>query len=302
LSSASTSGKGAASASSTSASATSSGSGASCPIDCVDQNPCTDDACDDGQCVHTPRPVGDPGDASEGGCSGVCQTDGACGLELYSRAFPGAGAWSAPQALSTVWTGPNAPPPRGILATAHAYVGSRLLVWADDGMFYELRAGTWDPPIATATQWPGLGPTNLGAVEMWRPTVGSAHAVLAITTDTTPRRAFAYDFGNDDVVTPNDANPLVIQPTTDPQGAPQDTVSIDWSFALQTAYVGTASWVVFWRHFGSKVYEYDGGDGDWVANWQDQNSPIWAANGTAPAPQSVVAAYYFNGTLSMIAP
>ena len=269
---------------------------------CTDQNPCTDDVCGTNGCVSTPKAAGQPGNASEGACVGVCQTDGACGLRLYSRTFPAAGNWTPnPPALSTVWTGPNAPPPRGILDAAHAYADSRLFVWADNGMFYQQSGGTWMPPVPTATAFPGLGATNLGCAEVWQPNAGGPLSVLLAATGTTPRQAFVYSISALGTITADGANPYTITPTADPEGAPQDTVDCDWSLQVQNAYVGSPGWVIFWRHYGDKVYEYDGSSDNWIANWLDVGSPLWAGS-NPPAPNSVAGAYYNQLTAYLIAP
>src|SRR5262245_47784199 len=45
------------------------------------------------------------------------------------------GKWST-VALSSVWTDKNAPPTKGILAATHLSHFNKLLVFADNGMFY----------------------------------------------------------------------------------------------------------------------------------------------------------------------
>jgi hypothetical protein len=275
-----------------------------CATTCEDANPCTDDACGPtGVCMHVPKSPGAPGNADEGPCVGVCQTDGACGLTLYSRSFPNpAVAWSS-EPLSLAWTGPNAPPPRGILAAEHANAtDARLLVWADDGNFYLQKNGSWELPVPIAAAFPGVGASTIKATEMFQSQPGGDHSILILTTGTTPRRGFLYVFQSNDAIVADAMNPYVIMPTSDPQGAPQDAVDCDWSFALQTAYVGTPDWVIFWRHFGTKVYEYNGGNDDWMANWDDAASPLWMGTTGGPAPGSVVAAYYDEGTVYFVAP
>src|SRR2546423_1602847 len=54
--------------------------------------------------------------------------------------------WSDPVLLSDIWTGPNAPPPRGISAAVELADEVRLLVFADDGTFYLQADGDWRPP------------------------------------------------------------------------------------------------------------------------------------------------------------
>ena len=66
---------------------------------------------------------------------------------LYSNIDPAAHrtAWTDVD-LASVWTGANAPPPRGIVAATKLTNFDRLLVWADDGRFYVQEAGVWKAP------------------------------------------------------------------------------------------------------------------------------------------------------------
>lgn len=273
-----------------------------CATGCVDGNPCTDGSCVQGNCSQAAKAVGDPGNASEGGCTGVCQADGQCGLSLYTRNFPAPSTWSK-QALSAAWTGTNAPPPRGILAAEHEYQQDKLFVWADDGMVYRRESGAWLAPVATSTLFPGLGPNNVRSTGMWQPSAQSAtHSLLVTTTGTTPRQAFGYDVSGTDVVTPSPSNPVSISSSVSKGGPAQDTIDVDWSFPVQTAYLGTADWVIFWQHAGTKVYEYNGANDTYMGSWDDASSPLWMGGGSPPAPQSVVAAFYYQGSVYLIAP
>jgi hypothetical protein len=187
------------------------------------------------------------------------------------------------------------------LDAAHAYTDSRLFVWADNGMFYQQVGGTWMTPIATTTAFPGLGAANLGCVEMWQPNAGSSLNLLISATGTTPRKAFGYTISSQGTITADAANPYTIGPANDPQGGPQDTVDCDWSLPVQTAYVGSAGWVIFWRHYADKVYEYDGSNNNWIDNWLDVASPLWSGS-NPPAPGTAVGAFYNQQTAYLIAP
>lgn len=76
--------------------------------------------------------------------------------KLYSNATGNSpNVWNT-VALDIAWSGPNAPPPRGIKAVTQLNDFPRLLVWADDGMFYVRDAAGWRTPQSTATTFPAL--------------------------------------------------------------------------------------------------------------------------------------------------
>lgn len=272
---------------------------------CADGNPCTDDVCGtSGVCENTQKATGSVGNLAEGPCEGVCQTDGHCGLRAYSRNFPSpSGPWTDnPPALSEVWSGANAPPPRGILAASQKYDNDDLLVWADDGNFY-LRLGTaWQAPVPIATAFPGLTASNLACVEMYQSQSGGHYSLLVATSGTTPLHAYGYDLSPTNVIVADSGNPYDIGAVSDPEGAPQESVACGWSLVVQKAYLGTPQWVVFYRQYDSKLYLYDGGSGHYVSNWDDAASPLWMASGTAPAPNTVVAGFRSGSTTYLLAP
>ncbi len=75
--------------------------------------------------------------------------------KLYANSAVTPNAWTSID-LGVAWAGPNAPPPRGIMAVTQLTVSDRLLVWADDGYFYTRADGKWQPRQATDTAFPAL--------------------------------------------------------------------------------------------------------------------------------------------------
>ena len=285
------------------------GTGTCSPADCADMNPCTDDTCIAGMCQHKPKAAGTVGNTSEGACNGVCEGDGSCGLQLYERPFPDSAnmGWAAPRPLSTVWTGQNAPPPHGILATMHSHADDRLFVFATDGNVYELKGNAWLPPVAIPARFPGLPGTKVQASYIYQPTAGGAESVQIGTTGTTPRHAYLYTLASDDTVSADSMNPYSIKHPTDSNAPSQDTLDNDWGFTMQTAYTGQAAdWVLFYMHYAPAsvptLYKWSGGTFIWEASWPDAQSPLWMGPGAAPKPGSVVASYYANGIAYLVAP
>lgn len=313
------------------ATSSSTSTGTGCADGCDDENPCTDDACVGGSCAHTPRAepesldanpctvdacnadgellrpfvaAGEPGRAEEGGCpsAALCQTDGACGLSLYTRPFPAADPatpWTR-TALSVAWSGANAPPPRGVVAAEHSYAIERLYVVDEAGRGYLRSDGAWAGSAPIESIFPGLPPTEIASLIAWLPQPGDPETFVFYTRGT-PRRAHYFDVtGSGAVVGP--VAELADEPAN-PEAAPQGSVDASWAFAHQTAYIGTPSWVVFYAAFAGSVFRYDGGDGTWLALGPEMDTALWGGASTGgPAPDSVVAAYLESGNLHAVAP
>jgi hypothetical protein len=272
--------------------------------DCDDGNPCTRNTCADGAvCKVEDIAVGEPG-TDEGSCDGACQTDGACGLSLYARAWLDRAAPFERTPLSLAWTGPNAPPPRGILAADINVMGTRLWVFTAEagGTVYQLAGGTWTRS-ATDDVFEGVDGSRVNSAVSYRESPLSGDT-LFITTRGMMLQKLGYYFavadGGDAV--PDQANPYSIEPDDDPDAALQHVLDCDWEIAVQTGYIGLPSWVVFWRSFAGQVYSFDGGSFDWESYGPDTGSELWAPDGSGPAADSTVAAYYHAGELTLIAP
>lgn len=300
-------GDGGASATTTSSVTSGTGGASGCVDDaaCSDGDPCTLDTCSpDGSCVSEPVAVGEPG-TREAPCEGTCQTDGACGLSVYARSWPDAEGLPTKTPLSLAWTGRDAPPPRGILAADHGYGTALLVVFTDEGegMVHTRVGDTWTK-APTSSVYAGIDGDAVNSAAFYRPEPGDDHVLVVTTKGSSPAQklAFFYDVTNSGSATPNSSNPFVIQQDADPDTAPQDVVDCDWEFPVQTAYLGTPSWVVFWRSYAGNTYLYDGGDGSWESHGPDVASPLWGNGQGMPAAGTTVAAYRAGGTVYLVAP
>jgi hypothetical protein len=280
-----------------------------------DANPCTTEACSGGVVEHTPKAVGSVVAAEDGvECPGVCQGGdyaGVCGYRLYSRKFPMTGAWSS-VALSAAWTGPNAPPPilsPGISVAEETTAGSRLMVFRDDGEYYELASGAWQTPVAATTRFQGLvDGTKLGAGLTGR--YGGSEDLFVLLTRTNPPQAYQYTIPEPSGAPVYDAGPTAVTDDSGmANGAPQATVPMAWAFGEQRAtYGSTPDSVVSWKALQGVVYtEYAGSNGFYYPNQPvSEAASALAIDGTggAPQPGTVVASYYHDATSTvfMIAP
>ncbi|MBK6692136.1 MAG: hypothetical protein IPG50_08020 [Myxococcales bacterium] len=125
--------------------------------------------------------------------------------------------------LASVWTGANAPPPRGIVAATKLTNFDRLLVWADDGRFYVQEAGVWKAPQETATVFPTLlGRAFRGAYHQPnKPTPGVEEIVLVDNP-----AAFLFSYSAADVVSYR--SQVTLADEAGPFGAPKGTKKLRW--------------------------------------------------------------------------
>lgn len=280
------------------------------PSDCLDGDPCTVGECLAGGCSQAAVPVGDPG-TGEGNCEGTCQTDGACGLSLYQRAWssdsPDPGEDFVSEPLSLAWVGDGAPPPRGILAAARAYQQDWLVVFsdADGGTTHVVGgAGTW-LSAPTGALLPGLDGLIVNSATVYHGNADGPQTLFVTAQGSgADKLALFYQVDPAGSVQPDPDNPYVIEPSSDANAAAQDSVDADWELSVQTAFVGTPSWVVFWRSYEDLVYEVDGGNFSWAQHGLDVQSPIWGGNGVTggPASGTTVAAYHGEGIVYLVAP
>lgn len=278
---------GSASITSSVTSTSSTGSGGCVPADCADGVPCTIDTCDlaTATCNHAPRAAGEPGDLSEGPCEGVCQTDATCGLAIYRRDLANA-SWTR-DAVSELWTGANAPPPRGILGAEGGSVFAVVVV-ADDGMVYRRSGGTWVAPASGQTLF-GID-TNLTTAVLGSSFDGTDYVTLAFVEGGLRKLVTA-------TVTAAtwEAGPAVegIELT----GYPSQSQRMDWAVTMMTAGEGLVQW---YRFEDQMVYR-------WSANGfngalPEAMSDAWGDPATAPAANTVRDALAIGTELQLIAP
>lgn len=252
------------------------------PASCTDADPCTVDTCmPDGSCAHAPRTVGAPGDTAEAACEGVCQVDGTCGLSLYTRDLT-TPVWTR-RALSEVWSGANAPPPRGIRA-ADGGISYEAVVVADDGMVYRRVGGAWLAPVtcedvfdASAAQVTALsGATLFGNEYLF---------VFFVDGGVNKTHTFEINGGN-------------IAHNTGPNNA-QNNDGLRWGeFPLVWSVVVNAR-QVYYRLDDGNVYETNGGG--FVAV-PEAMSTILGDPLTSPAPGTIVAGLGRDTEIQLIAP
>ena len=264
----------------------SSSTGVMCaPADCSDGDPCTADTCQPtGLCDHAPRAPGTPGDLLEGPCEGVCQVDGTCGLAHYRRDFA-APTWTK-AALSQVWAGANAPPPRGIVAADHG-ITFEVMVAADDGMIYRRFGGVWAAPVPSTTLL-GIDATQITSFSSFDIFGGEFLFVFFVDGGHSKQSTFNVDGANVSLNTgPNDA--------TD-DDVPWATFPLSWSVFVTDAG-GTAHF--YYRLTDGNVYEWNG---ESYAPVPEAMSSILGDPLTAPTLGDVRAGLAEGTEIQLIAP
>jgi hypothetical protein len=292
---------------------------------------CCDTSCE-GACrscaaADTGEPNGICANATVGtdprdGCAatGVCQGAayaGQCGLRLFSRAFPMAGAWSS-TALSVApgWTGANAPPPSAITTAEETSNSSRLMVVRQDGAsstFYQTLGGAWQPPVPLSSL-PELGSAPLLASMVSgnfndQDAPGQTVELAIVTTVNAPLTSVVFEIpSSGPFVTFTPATP--IPAPTNPMLCPQHAFPVLWSFIEQRSPAGEANDSVeprAWKFCNGLVYQ------EGMTEFEPLDPPALpeaasllqiTGNNGSPAPGTIVAAYYrkATNTVFMIAP
>lgn len=285
------------------------GGGPACetPADCpAPAEPCQQASCDlDGVCGAEPRPAG-----TDGGACGVCQGGlhlGTCGYRLYTRPFPDAGApWTAAPLSDVLGDSPDAPPPRGLSEVEVMQSVDRLFAWSDDGMLYEGGIEGWKAPVPIATRFPSFPVgASVALAVIWRPTAESADESALLTTDESPPRSISYTLSDGGTTIVATSMPTPIEPSADPEGPPQDVTPWSWGFVEQRGYLGSSNdWVVFWGAVDGQLYQYWGGNDDFVSETALTAPPVSMDGvGDAPLGADVAATWRTaGGVLHVLAP
>jgi hypothetical protein len=276
-------------------------------------NPGVCQTCDESAgCSLAPKAPGEPCTGGGGVCQGGNFVE-QCGQRISQRAFPGAGTWSS-TAVSQLFSGPNAPPPWGIVASEQTTDGTRLFVLRSDGTMYERRNGVWQVPSAASTLFsttpvsqkvpqvcdeaplPSTAITSMAKGRFY------ADEVFILSTDESPPRSYQY--------TVQESGSFAIQftgcsdaiPPEDPEGmtnneAPQHLAGIDWSFGMFVApYPTTPDSQTIFKVMSGTVYEYWAGSSNFIYPFPpvSEAESALAIDGLdgAPAPGSVEAAHY----------
>jgi len=287
---------------------------------CDDGNPCSEDTCTNGKCESFPVAEGKLG-VGEGCPDGaLCQADGQCGLSVWQHPIGIDGsAWSR-VAVSSVWSGANAPPPRGITSVDLTLDQRLLIVFTDAGLVHRRLDGAWLPPKTSAELFqrpntpegaaaPELDPARPGAMTTWRSQVDGKDSLWVRhgQADGT-QLIFVLDFRSDAPDTFTSIGPyygVPIPQDTRPGAPPVHTTTPGWQLAYQTAYEGTAGWLKEVYEFGGRFYEYDTTAETWTSWDALQLANIWPKSGACPCPEpsKIVAAYVKQqSVLSFVAP
>jgi hypothetical protein len=275
-----------------------------------DSNPCTIEACSGTTPTVSNAPAGSTVAAENGvGCNGVCQDGayaGTCGSALYWRSFPTPGNWSR-AAVSTVWSGANAPPPTGIVSAEETSTGSRLMVFTSNGNYHEFRGGAWQTPVAaTARFGANLASTAISATSTGR--FQPEGDTLIITSNENPPRGWQYLLPESGELNLSASPFFVTDESSMPNAPPQHTTPMTWGFGETRApYPTTPDAHVAWKRVNGLVYQLWFGTGYEYpfAPTPDTTSPLVAGTaGTPPPPSQIVAAFYrvSNQTVYVVAP
>ena len=172
-------------------------------------------------------------------------------------------------------------------------------------MLYVRQGATWLPPEPAATIFAGLPTTQLNSLSVWQPDPGGDQTFQFTARTNGPEKvAYGYSVALPGISATADAgNPFTIPDEADPDAPPHYMVDLDWSFAFQTAHLGTAHWVMFYMQCGANVYVMDGGNADFADLGPAAQSTVWGQNpATGPVPGTVSAAWMQGSELYMIAP
>jgi hypothetical protein len=229
-------------------------------------------------------------------CDGQVNESGAGCLRLYTRPFPQVGTYTA-EWIPAVWTGPNAPPATGILAAELNATAVRLMVWRNNGLYYERYNGVWQPPVSISSHFNNLNGNIIASATVTSAYVFDPNELLIITTNESPPRSITF-------LIPPAGNPIPDAPLAEipdemkPYGPPQHTTPLQWG-ATEHRWPSPANgddWIVVWKGLGGTTYQQWAGP-NFELYYQppapDATGPF-QMNGVGSAPQAgtAVAAYY----------
>ncbi len=289
---------------------------------CSDGNPCTVDTCDLGTCSYVQVAVGELGVGD--GCpqGALCQADGDCGLSIWQHPLGDSAAPWTRTAVSAVWTGENAPPPRGITAADMTDDGRLLLVFAEDHLIYRRLDGTWLPPVTASevairpqgqdpSTAPELDPARAGSMTTWRYTSNGIDRLWVRQAYGDGRQLlYVLDFDSSDpsaFVTVGPYYGVFFPADVRANAPPVDTSTNEWAFAQQSSFEGSPNWLYEHYFYDGLVYTVDSdapSSDIFLPPTSLTNSPAWPSNATCPCPTNgIVAAYVKDRSiLSFIAP
>jgi hypothetical protein len=211
-------------------------------------------------------------------------------------------AWSSVD-LATIWTGPNAPPPRGVAAATELMDVDRLMIIADDGTYYVRANGVWQPPRKGGDVWPLLPPTVDSIYNVGRKffvTLDPAAPYEESITFTSGSQAYIYRFIYD-ADPAKDAIVFNTQATTKDTdgGAPQGTQKNVWNFEIADPQNPKPEdrAVLYAAYTDGTLWRFDA-----HLQWTSMlpaDCPVWTGRPGAPDFSTIRAAFYSQGSRSV---
>jgi hypothetical protein len=265
-----------------------------------DSNPCTQEACSNGTPIYQPKASGLQVPPENGvACAGVCQAGvyaGTCGLRIFQRTFPAAGAWTS-SALSdgpSPWQAPGAPPPNSITVAEETSDGSRLMVVRQpanqQSTYYEFINGAWQSTPLTSV--PGLAQepvlSALGSGRYIR-NEGGAEVELelaAFVGSTNPLTAYAYIVPPVGTLVLEASFVIPVPMQKNPNLCPQYQFPILWAFNEQRSVPAGDPPPRTWKFCNGLVYVENNNDLTLLANLRPRPRARSKSRATT-APQSL---------------
>jgi hypothetical protein len=288
-----------------------------------DSNPCTQEACLNGTPTHDPKGPGTVPPENGVACNGACQAGvyaGTCGLRIFQRTFPAAGAWSS-SALSdgpSPWQAPGAPPPNSITVAEETSDGSRLMVVRQpanqQSTYYEFINGAWQSTPLTSVpgleQQPALSALGSGRYIRNELVNGSRVAVerelAAFVGSTNPLTAYAYIVPPVGTLVLEASFVIPVPMQKNPNLCPQYQFPILWAFNEQRSVPAGDPPPRTWKFCNGLVYVENNNDFNPIGQpTTEAASPLQiTGNNGSPIPGTILAAYYRKSvnTVFMIAP
>ena len=198
--------------------------------------------------------------------------------------------------LDAAWIGPNAPPPNGIRAVTQLDAFDRLLVFADDGMFYLRDPSGWRTPRPIADVFgstlAGVDFRGPGHVRP-APDAGANEQYETLLFSANPT-AIIYKYFPTDSVQFLETVALVDEPG--PYGAPKGTGKLRWNVVYfdparyQTAQAAQYLQLYYGFDADPYVYLYDATLAP-ANKWLYADSPLFAGTTDAPPPDRIMAGW-----------
>lgn len=199
--------------------------------------------------------------------------------------------WDSPQPLDEVWVGPDAPPPRGIVAAASPVLSQRLLVITESGCLHERVGAQWiEMPLGDRFVEASGSSTNIATAARW-----PDHDELTLIDNPTAR---VYNLSAEASIV---SEPIVVTLDDENMGPPHGTGTALWAFAMTDPdLIDVAPWYnAYFFYDDGMLYWYNAGtaaalgDGWSIHPAQGGSNPIFqGTSANEPDPAQIRAAYY----------